>query len=399
MIDNKKIKILISAYAVRPNSGSETGVGWNYIKEISQMNKFEITVVTEIEFKNDIEYESKKLGLDINFIFISIGDLGRRLCWNQGNWFFYFFYQLWQYRIYKYVKKIHILKPFDVIHHLNMIGFREPGYLWKLTNTRFIIGPLGGYGTANLKILALNYPRKIIIKELIKLFINHLQIHYSSRFINAIRKAHSVFVAYPEMKFVVSKYCNPIILSENGAENEPINKYLDDINHPNNDRKYIIFIGKDVPRKNLNFLIKVFENPFFLEYDLVLLGKINRDFSNKRIKALGFIDHKKVANYLINANLHWFPSLHDSNATSLIESLSHGVPTLAFNKWGTSCHESELLFKIDESEHDLYNKWANMSKEILNLGITHSTRREEADLYRKNNSWKKLAQKISKSYE
>mgnify|MGYP000120521940 FL=1 len=137
-----------------------------------------------------------------------------------------------------------------------MIGFREPGYLWKLTNTRFIIGPLGGYGTANLKILALNYPRKIIIKELIKLFINHLQIHYSSRFINAIRKAHSVFVAYPEMKFVVSKYCNPIILSENGAENEPINKYLDDINHPNNDRKYIIFIGKDVPRKNLNFLIR-----------------------------------------------------------------------------------------------------------------------------------------------
>ena len=40
-----------------------------------------------------------------------------------------------------------------------------------------------------------------------------------------------------------------------------------------------------------------------------------------------------------------------------------------------------------------------MSKKILELGITNHTRLEEASLYRNNNSWKTLAQKISKSYE
>ena len=32
---------------------------------------------------------------------------------------------------------------FDLIHQLNMVGFREPGYLWKL-NIPFVWGPIGG---------------------------------------------------------------------------------------------------------------------------------------------------------------------------------------------------------------------------------------------------------------
>ena len=35
-----------------------------------------------------------------------------------------------------------------------------------------------------------------------------------------------------------------------------------------------------------------------------------------------------------------------------------------------------------------------MSMKILELGITNHTRREVASLYRKNNSWKTLAQKV-----
>ena len=397
MINKQKIKVLISAYAVRPNSGSETGVGWNYIKELYLQKKYEITVVTEIEFKTEIEDECKKLGLNINFIYISIGNYARRLCWNQGNWFFYFFYQLWQYKAYRKIKKIHILNPFDVVHHLNMIGFREPGYLWKLNDTKFIIGPLGGYGTANLQILSLNYSIKIVVKEYIKSLINYLQINYSIRFISAIKKANSVFVAYPEIKLAISKYCHPLILSENGCDNRKIN--FNSFYHPNNNKKYIIFVGKDVPRKNLNFLVKVFENEFFSEYELILLGNIKNQFKNKKIKSLGFVEHKKVANYLIHSDLHWFPSLHDSNATALIESLSFGVPTLAFNKWGTSCQESEILFKIEESEHNLCDKWALMSKKILDLKIPSSKRVKEANSYREKNNWKKLADIISKTYE
>ena len=32
---------------------------------------------------------------------------------------------------------------FDLIHNLNPIGYREPGYLWKL-NLPYIWGPIGG---------------------------------------------------------------------------------------------------------------------------------------------------------------------------------------------------------------------------------------------------------------
>ena len=35
-------------------------------------------------------------------------------------------------------KEMHI----DILHQLNMIGFREPGYLWKIKNIPFIWGPV-----------------------------------------------------------------------------------------------------------------------------------------------------------------------------------------------------------------------------------------------------------------
>lgn len=393
-----KKKILISAYAVKPNSGSETGVGWNYIKEISKHKEINLTVITEYEFKSEIENEVLKLGLNVEFIFLSIGALGRRLCWNQGNWFFYFFYQLWQYRVFKHVKKIHKKMPFDVIHHLNMIGFREPGYLSKIKNTRFILGPIGGYGTANLKILGLNYSKKILIKEFIKSYLNNFQLNYSCRVKDSLRKASTVFAAYPEMKDAITKYCNPILLSENGADEKINLSNFNNIPNPNNGKKYILFIGKDVPRKNLDFIIKVFENSFFNEYDLLLLGKNDRIFLNNRIKPVGFIKHEEVQNYLINADLHWFPSLHDSNATSLIESLSFGTPTLVFDKWGASKINCKVLFKIKESEKDLYYKWFNLSKEILKMKISKQIRYQEAIKFRAENSWKKLANQVINSY-
>ena len=32
----------------------------------------------------------------------------------------------------------------DIVHQLNMIGFREPGYLWKIEDKLFVWGPIGG---------------------------------------------------------------------------------------------------------------------------------------------------------------------------------------------------------------------------------------------------------------
>ena len=55
------------------------------------------------------------------------------MCWNQGDWRFYKYYKEWQWKTYLMAKDICKEEKIDVLHQLNMIGFREPGYLWKLS--------------------------------------------------------------------------------------------------------------------------------------------------------------------------------------------------------------------------------------------------------------------------
>ena len=55
-------------------------------------------------------------------------------------------YNIWQKRAYQQALKILSTNKIDIIHQLNMIGFREPGYLWKIKDIPFVWGPVGGLG-------------------------------------------------------------------------------------------------------------------------------------------------------------------------------------------------------------------------------------------------------------
>ena len=64
------------------------------------------------------------------------------MCWNQGDWRFYKHYHAWQYRTYEIALGIIKIYHIDIVHQLNMIGFREPGYLWKIEGIPFVWGPV-----------------------------------------------------------------------------------------------------------------------------------------------------------------------------------------------------------------------------------------------------------------
>jgi glycosyltransferase involved in cell wall biosynthesis len=56
---------------------------------------------------------------------------------------YYAGYRAWQRAAYRAALRLHAERPFDLAHHLNITGFREPGYLWKLP-VPFVWGPIGG---------------------------------------------------------------------------------------------------------------------------------------------------------------------------------------------------------------------------------------------------------------
>ena len=138
------VNVLVNAYAVSPTKGSEPGVGWNWAVNLARYCN--VYVITEGEWQQDILDAVGRLPQRINlhFYFNPVSDKIRKMCWHQGDWRFYYYYRKWQERTLDIAKKIIAEHPIDIVHQLNMIGFREPGFLWKIADKPFVWGPVGG---------------------------------------------------------------------------------------------------------------------------------------------------------------------------------------------------------------------------------------------------------------
>ena len=131
------LRILINSYTCCPGMGSEQGMGWNWILSIAR--HCECHVITEGEYRPKIEAwmadsANAELANRIRFYYNEVTEEVRKRCWNQGDWRFYFSYWRWQRKTADIARDI-IRKQhskgldIDILHQLNMIGFREPGCL------------------------------------------------------------------------------------------------------------------------------------------------------------------------------------------------------------------------------------------------------------------------------
>ena len=173
----KKLNILISAYACNPYLGSENQVGWNVVSRVSQ--KHNVTVIVSSTNKKDIKsffkknYKNKK----IKFFFIDHDRFSLiEKIWAPS---YYWSYKIWQKKAFIIARKLHNVKNFDLCHQLNMIGFREPGYLWKL-NIPFIWGPIGGLTYYSSKLI-FSFGLYNFFYSLGYNFLNYLDIKFSVR--------------------------------------------------------------------------------------------------------------------------------------------------------------------------------------------------------------------------
>ena len=134
------MKVLVNAYACCPGMGSEPGMGWNWCAHLAE--HCELFIITEEEFRDRIEAALPALpqGANMHFYYNPVTPEVRRMCWNQGDWRFYYYYRKWQKKTLAIAKKIVADEGIDLIHQLNMIGFREPGLLWKIEGPRFVWG-------------------------------------------------------------------------------------------------------------------------------------------------------------------------------------------------------------------------------------------------------------------
>lgn len=143
-MSTEKTKIFVSAYACEPGLGSEIGVGWHWVLEMSK--HFELWVLTRESNRGTIEpwiaLHPEFSG--IHFLYFDLPKWAR--FWKKGLRGVRTYYNIWQACTNRIVKRTMRENGIKVFHHLTY-----GNVLWKVSSYGrkqfFVWGPVGGLET------------------------------------------------------------------------------------------------------------------------------------------------------------------------------------------------------------------------------------------------------------
>ncbi len=132
--------LLFSAYACRPNSGSEEGNGWGWPTHLAARG-LRVHVLTAGKHREAIEAELQKNPMpNLSFSFVEPRRKG--LKYGHGS-----HYLAWQFAAVEAARKLNAEDPFDVVHHITYGSIHVPSQLWRL-GIPVVFGPVGGGQTS-----------------------------------------------------------------------------------------------------------------------------------------------------------------------------------------------------------------------------------------------------------
>lgn len=334
------LSILINAYACSPHMGSEPGMAWNWCVNLAK--HCELHIITEGEFQNKIDAVLPSLpqGRNMHFYYNPVTEEIRKMCWNQGDWRFYKYYKEWQWKTYLIAKDICKQTHIDILHQLNMIGFREPGYLWKIPNTPFIWGPVDAKESFPIAYLeGASLKTKMFMQ--LKNAITKWQLRYAKRVHLTAKRASYVVSASSNSQYAFKKYFNidSPLLNETGCyiqEHQIIDK-------SSKDSFDILWVGKLDFRKQLGLAIRSIaatQNPHI---KLHIVGGGDKTSYQDLVRKLGIenqciwygaISHENVQRIMQNSDVFFFTSVAEGTPHVVLEAIGNNLPVICFNTCG-----------------------------------------------------------------
>lgn len=334
------ITILINAYACSPNMGSEPGMAWNWCVNLAKY--CELHIITEGEFRDKIEAILPILpqGKNIHFYYNPVSEKVRKMCWNQGDWRFYKYYKEWQWKTYLIAKDICQKTHIDILHQLNMIGFREPGYLWKIPDIPFIWGPIDAKKSFPIAYLeGASLKTKLFMQ--LKNAITKWQLKHAKRVHLAAKRASYVISASSNSQQTFKKYfqIDSPLLNETGCyiQEQPIidksqKEYLD-----------VLWVGKLDFRKQLGLALRSIAETKNTHIRLHIVGGGNslpyQTLAKKldietQCKWYGAISHEEVQRIMQESDIFFFTSVAEGTPHVVLEAIGNNLPIVCFNTCG-----------------------------------------------------------------
>lgn len=406
------LSILINAYACSPGMGSEPGMAWNWCVNLAK--HCELHIITEGEFREKIETALPTLpqGKNMHFYYNPVSEEIRKMCWNQGDWRFYKYYKQWQWKTYEMAKEIIAKQHIDIVHQLNMIGFREPGYLWKIKEKPFVWGPIGGlkqFPEAYLQGCGM----KMRLFNKLKNRINIYQIKHDKRVHQALTKADLLISSIPDSYHAIKRYkqLESVIIPETGCFK----------NKRPNDKKYetskeglhLLWVGKFDFRKQLRIALETIAQLKHLSNLHLSICGTGNEQQNSYYKQLadnlgitqsitwhGNLKNEEVLERMKETDMFFFTSVSEDTSTVVLEAVSCQLPVLCFDACGFGYVINEKVgIKIPLSNpQQSVNEFAEkinylyQHKEVLQTLANNCPQRQE------ELSWDKKAKEMVELY-
>lgn len=348
---NQPLRILLSAYACRPNMGSEPGVGWNLARAIAQHHP--VWVLTRADNRPFIEAELTQNPFpNLQFIYC---DVPGSKFWNRSTKTVHLHHYLWQISAYATAKRLLPQMRWDVIHHITYVRYSSPSFL-SLLPVPFVWGPVGGGEMAPLAFW--------------EDFHLHARIYETLRYL-----AHRVGEADPFTRLTATRSVlvrattkdtaerlqlmgaqKLELYSESGLSQEEI-ATLQAVLPPVSDTVRFISMARLLHWKGLHLGIRAFAETNLSNTEYWILGEgperdrlqqLAKDLGvEKQVKFLGRLSRHETLNRLSESHVLLHPSLHDSGGWVCLEAMACGRPVVCLDLGGPAVQVTEETgFKI-----------------------------------------------------
>lgn len=354
-------RLLVSAYAISPTLGSEWRSAWEITKQLSK--DFDVTLLYGNSdglhgSSKSLEDYIEKFGISYSAVKVEspkIHVLIHRLLPPSitASIVLPILVHSWNKRAFKIAQKIHTENPFSIAHQLGPIGFRNPGYLWKL-NCHTYWGPIGGAQYINLKLIK-NKKSAYFLEALYRNLSVRIQafrpyINNAAKFYNKLSFATVENAQYFKKHF----HRDGPIISDQGLNENFLTKKL-----CNDDAALqVAWIGSLTSRKNIDLLIDIMKcAPSWVRFNIFGGGpgeaKIIKQIScNDSVRYHGHVTRDVLHRSLLEMDAFLMTSHSEANTASLLEALEcNCIPILPRRNGFVSILNDKICFYMSTDDY------------------------------------------------
>ena len=336
-----KQKIFVSAYACEPGLGSEIGVGWHWVLEMSKY--LELLVLTRRSNQHTIEpwiAEHPEYS-HIHFLYFDLPKWAR--FWKKGLRGVRTYYNIWQWITNGIVQRTMQENNIRIFHHLTY-----GNVLWKVSSYGqkqfFIWGPAGGVETIPEEYSQL-YPRKMQLVEKVRRMVA-ANLKWNSGFKHRCKNADLILCKTDILRqYIPARYRDKAILFTDVAVDNLL-KAPAVVESTPGKRMEIITVGRLDPWRGFDLVIEAFAQAVEknVNIHLTIIGKgadkerlqamiAERKLTDK-VTMAGAVSMERYQEYMRYCDVVVNASLKEGAVTVSFDSMAMGKPLICIDTTG-----------------------------------------------------------------